>query len=146
MDTEEVGEFSNLEHIPIKQSVRHPCYNDATSDYDFWVIELEWSTQKYKDCIVELDTPTDGLDLDDGSAYRLTAMGFGRLSAGGNTPNVMQEVTLDYITNDSCGDYPPGAITDAMLCAGSLGQDSCQVRRIYSMKQVRLCLLHLYLL
>ena len=131
MDTTEVEEFNNLEHIPIKQSVRHPFYNDRTTDYDFWVIELEWSTQKYKDHVVKLDTPTDGLDLDDGSPYRLIGMGFGTLFAGGYTPNLMQEVTLDYIPNDSCGDYPPGAITDTMLCAGSLRQDSCQVRRIY---------------
>ena len=103
MDPGEVGEFKNLEHIPIKQSVRHPCYNDKTFDCDFWVIELEWSTQKYKDYVVKLDTPIDGLDLDGGSPYQLIVMGFGTFFARGSTPNLMQGVILDYIPNDSCG-------------------------------------------
>jgi len=88
------------------------------------VIELEWDSQLYQDYIVELDTPTDDLTLDD-----VTVIGMGTLSSGGSTPSAIQEVTVDYITNaDCCGiySYSCAEITDRMLCAARTGKDSCQ--------------------
>ena len=126
---EGVDEFSYVEHIPIMQYVVHPCNDPNTVDYDLMVIELEWSTQKYQDYIVDLDAPGDGADLQDGSP--LTAMGFGALLFALDVyPNVMQEATLKY--DPTCGDYDPSDITDSMLCAGDPGVDACQVRKMYT--------------
>lgn len=121
-------EFKNIETIPIKQNVIHPCYNrNFFFEYDFMVSELEWSTELYKDYVVDLDKPGDGdgLDLDDGEAHELTAIGFGAVFSNGFEPDVLQEVTLDY--DPSCGNIPPWEITDSMLCAGGAGKGACQV-------------------
>lgn len=126
VDKDDVEEFSFIEHIPIKQTVLHPCYDRNTwAEYDFMVSELEWSTEKYKDYIVDLDTPTDDYDLDDGEPHKLTTIGFGDPFSGADmVPNVLQEVTVDYMPN--CGDIDSSEITDSMLCAGNPGLDICQ--------------------
>ena len=54
------------------------------------------------------------------------ASGWGTLSSGGHQPNVLQEITVEVFDNNNCGSYPPGAITDNMMCAGAPGKDSCQ--------------------
>ena len=124
-----VDEFNFVEHIPIKQYVVHPCHDPNTADYDFMIIELEWSTQKYQNNIVDLDAPGDGVDLQDGKP--LTAMGVGSLVFGlGLYPDVMQEATVNY--DPTCGKNDPSDITDNMLCAGDLGFDACQVRKMYT--------------
>ena len=93
IEDDNVGEFSHLEHIPIKQTVIHPCHDDYWLEYDFMVSELEWSTTKYEDYVVDLDTPSDDFDLDDGELHELAVIGFGSLFSGHpGTPNVLQEV------------------------------------------------------
>ncbi len=108
-------------------------------DYDFWIIELEWSTEKYGDYVVELDSPTDDLDLDDGDSHELAVIGFGDLFSGSPFfTSVNQEVVVDYVPNDVCEESYPGLITTSMLCASSPGKDSCQVRKYE--KRVDICL------
>ena len=134
MDDGDVDEFSHVEHIPIRRSIIHPDYVEFSNDVfenDFWLIEMEWSTTKYMNDVVDLDTPYDNFDLDDGRRHMLTGMGFGTLFVGPITPNVLQEVDLDYLPNDCCGDYPPDTITDDMICAADQGKDTCQVTRIH---------------
>lgn len=129
MGLNEADEFEKIEHIPVAEYVTHPNYNSRTYENDFMMIRLEWASQIYgADDFVSLDTPTDALDLDDGAAHELIVMGFGTTSSGGSSPNSLQEVTVDYIPNDSCGSYSPTSIKDSMLCAGRAGKDSCQVR------------------
>ena len=104
----EADEFYNLEHIPIAQDEIHPSYNGNTNSYDFWAIKLKWASKLYADQAVALDSPTDGLELKSGDD--LVTFGFGTLTSGGTTPNIMQEVTIDYIPNASCGSYASGEI------------------------------------
>ncbi len=114
--------------IPVKRSVSHPCYDDFTLDYDFMILELEHGDHAFRDHVVRLASPDD--HLEDGAA--LTTMGFGAMlsfhdfgNTGFNFPTVMQEATLNYDT--TCGEIPPFDITEAMLCAGGEGMDSCYV-------------------
>ena len=123
-------EFYKIEHIPIAQSSVHPNYNADTMDNDFWMIRLQWASKLYSGNVVSLDTPTDALVLSSTSGADLVTFGFGTLSSGGATPNVMQEVVVDYISNAACVAQPYGYyssdITPSMMCAGRSGKDSCQ--------------------
>ncbi len=123
-------EFFKIEHIPIAQTTVHPNYNAATTDNDFWMIRLQWASKLYSGNVVPLDTPTDTLVLSSTSGADLVTFGFGTLASGGATPNVMQEVVVDYISNAACVTQPYGYsssdITPNMMCAGRSGKDSCQ--------------------
>jgi len=57
--------------------------------------------------------------------------GWGTLSSGGRQPDVLQEVTVNTMTNGQCTSspmkYPGSYITSNMMCAGGEGgKDSCQ--------------------
>lgn len=111
----EADEFYNLEHIPIAQDAIHPSYNGNTNSNDFWAIKLQWASKLYADQVVALDSPTDGLELKSGD--ELVTFGFGTLTSGGITPNILQEVTIDYIPNANCGSYPSSQIDASVSCA-----------------------------
>jgi len=123
----EADEFYNLEHIPIALEAIHPNYDDITTTHDFRAVKLKWASKLYADQVVALDSPTDGVDLKSGDD--LVTFGFGTLTSGGTTPNIMQEVTIDYITNADCVNsygYTSSEIDSSMICAGRAGKDSCQ--------------------
>merc|ERR1711862_166636 len=55
--------------------------------------------------------------------------GWGTLSEGGATPDVLQKVAVPVVTDDECRDaYGASQIEDSMICAGvqAGGKDSCQ--------------------
>jgi len=119
-------EFENVEVIPIAAYVKHPDYNDWTTDNDFVLIRLQRPSQLYANEVVDLFTPQDEQGLTAGDD--LVVFGFGTLASGGASPNVMQEVTLDYVSNEECATAYDGifTITSSMLCAARDGKDSCQ--------------------
>ena len=128
----EAAEFYNIEHIPIAETIMHPNYNDkidATTNNDYWMIRLQWASKLYSGNAIALDTLSDDLVLTSGR--ELVVMGFGTLKYEGSTPNTMQKVGVNYLTNEECVSpntgYEPSNITSAMLCAASPGKDSCQV-------------------
>ena len=122
-------EFIGVEHIPIETHEVHPLYNPVTHEHDLWMIKLQWPSQFYANQVVVLDTPTDGVTLTPGSNVQI--MGFGTLTSGGSTPNVLQTVTLQHISTADCtapGNYPPSEITHDMFCTSvEGGVDTCQV-------------------
>ena len=52
--------------------------------------------------------------------------GWGTLKSGGQSPNILQEVTVQVLENTKCGDYAQSEITDNMMCASAPNKDSCQ--------------------
>ena len=56
--------------------------------------------------------------------------GWGRLSSGGTSPDILQEVTVPVVSNATCNSASSynGSINDTMICAGYQqgGKDSCQ--------------------
>ena len=60
----------------------------------------------------------------------MTVSGWGTLSSGGSSPNVLHKVDVPGLTNADCNSkYGSGSITSIMLCAGNTvagGIDSCQ--------------------
>jgi len=130
LEEDEEEEFANVENIPIAAYVNHPDYNDETLDYDFALIQLQRASDLYANEVVDLFTPQDELNVGDD----LVVFGFGWLSSVNQTlPNVMQEVTMDYISNEECAKIfelafnESGLITSSMLCATRDGVDSCYV-------------------
>ena len=127
--TGESAEFYNIEHIPIAESIKHPNYNANTVNNDYWMIRLQWASTLYSGNAIALDTLSDDLVLTSGR--ELVVMGFGTLASGGSTPNTMQKVVVNYVSNVDCVSpntgYDPSYITSAMLCAALPGKDSCQV-------------------
>lgn len=56
----------------------------------------------------------------------LTYLGTTRFD--GPLSHQLQLVEVPIISPAECrGDYGPGSLTDTMLCAGHIGQDTCQV-------------------
>ena len=131
LNESEVSEFNNVELIPIAEYAIHPRYDDSTVDYDFAMIRLQSVPKLYGNEVVELDSPNDDLELASGS--ELVVFGFGTTQGDQwSAPKVMQEVTLDYMSNIECTelyeDLYPGGITSSMLCAGGEGVGACFVR------------------
>jgi hypothetical protein len=129
LDASKVAEFGFVEHIPFETHEVHPQYNPDTFEHDLWMIKLQWPSQMYANQVVVLDTPTDGVILTPGNDVQV--MGFGTLSSGGTTPNVLQTVTLQHISTAECtapGNYDPSAITHDKFCTSVAGGvDTCQV-------------------
>ena len=56
----------------------------------------------------------------------VTVSGWGALSYGGSSPDILQTVDMPLISNDECRSYYGATITDDMICAYEYGKDSCQ--------------------
>ena len=114
-------QFNGGEPRTIAQRVRHPQYNDDTLDNDFMLIRLTSNSSKEP---IELNSNTN---FPSTAGTDLTVIGFGALSSGGSSPNRLQEVVVDYVTDSTCNAAYSGEITpNLMLCAASPGKDSCQ--------------------
>jgi len=55
-----------------------------------------------------------------------TVTGWGTLSAGGHTPDVLMKVDVPLVSEAKCKIEYPFSIVESMLCAGEPGKDSCQ--------------------
>merc|ERR1712198_68157 len=55
-----------------------------------------------------------------------TVTGWGTLSAGGSTPDVLMKVDVPIVSDATCKLEYPFSIADSMMCAGETGKDSCQ--------------------
>ena len=141
--------FTYVEHIPIKRSVIHEDYYHDSKTYDFWVIQLEWASQLYGNQYINLDEVGNDDEYDPAAGHDLVTIGFGRKKDENQQtddddddfvpyiyPNVLQETTVKYITNNDCtnGDpysYAQAAIYKSMLCAGGKdGEDACEASAV----------------
>merc|ERR1719348_557690 len=52
--------------------------------------------------------------------------GWGTLSSGGSTPDVLMVVSVPVVSDAICRIEYPLSIADSMICAGEHGKDSCQ--------------------
>ena len=103
----------------------HPNYSNLNNDFSILHLEtpVTIGTRAAPAC---LPTSTFGGDFLAGKT--LTVSGWGALSEGGGSPNVLHSVGVPGMTNQQClGNYP-GQISSSMICAGRAGGgiDSCQ--------------------
>jgi len=98
----------------------HENYNSATTNNDIALLELRdnvtFTDDIHPACVGLQDDPVHGEGV--------AVTGWGTLSSGGSSSDVLQEVQVPVVAD--CGTYSPSDITDAMICAGVQGKDSCQ--------------------
>lgn len=63
--------------------------------------------------------------MQDSTGY-CTVTGWGTLSSGGQTPDVLMKVDVPVVEDSRCKLEYPFSIADSMICAGEHGKDSCQ--------------------
>jgi len=126
-------DFDSIEHIRIEHSEIHPKYDLETKKYDFWVIKLKWATKLYAEKVIALHQNDADVDFVLPSGTPLVTMGFGTMNEDGALPNVLQKVTLKYISNSECTKPPykylNNEIYDSMMCAAADGdaeEDTCE--------------------
>ncbi len=103
--------------------VRHPLFNMRTLEDDYYLYRLESP--------IDIGTSISLRLNDDGAVpfagQELTTVGLGLTEIGGDRPDNLQEVQVQYIPNEDCNQDLDGDIYDSMLCAGvdGGGKDSC---------------------
>jgi secreted trypsin-like serine protease len=65
-------------------------------------------------------------DLDFDPTAVATVTGWGALSQGGPSPDVLMKVDVPYVDDATCNVAYSGSIADSMICYGEAGKDSCQ--------------------
>ncbi|MBE0663680.1 MAG: trypsin-like serine protease [Bacteroidales bacterium] len=116
----------------IIQKINHPNYSPYSNDVSLIQLAspLDLSGPNVKAIPIITQAHADDGYTDPGVMAVIT--GWGALSQGGPSSNILQFAQLPIVSNEDAmtiGGYAPGAITDDMLCAGFLGTggiDACQ--------------------
>ncbi|XP_042892756.1 suppressor of tumorigenicity 14 protein homolog [Penaeus japonicus] len=109
--------------LDIKRAIVHPEYDYETVDNDIALLEVD--PIYFSDEVGPVCLPGAG----EGFVGRMaTVTGWGTLSAGGDTSDVLMEVVVPTISQSQCKDIYNGMLTTNMFCAGvpAGGKDSCQ--------------------
>lgn len=110
-----------------KRIVRHPLYDQQTTDYDFALIELDQDSTYVP---IELNSNEILIPTEPASEMLSLVAGWGEMSQSLQTMNsadLLQKVEVPLVTKDVCDKAYAGMITDRMICAGlpAGGKDSC---------------------
>ncbi|XP_072225721.1 trypsin I-P1-like [Leuresthes tenuis] len=110
----------------VSQIIRHPSYNDDTSDNDIALLQLS-DTVEFTDHIRPVCLAAEGSVFSDGQNSWVT--GWGNTGDGVSLPSPqrLQEVDVPVWSNTRCN-AAYSIITSNMICAGLTegGKDSCQ--------------------
>ncbi|XP_054738780.1 trypsin zeta-like [Anastrepha obliqua] len=109
----------------VKEIIIHEQYSASTYDNDVAIVVLGTPLPINNFTIKAVPLAEEG-SLNGATA---TVSGWGTLSTGGSSANLLQEVNVPIISNEICNaNYYDGLITDSMLCAGvrdTGGKDAC---------------------
>ncbi|CAL1291134.1 unnamed protein product [Larinioides sclopetarius] len=113
----------------VKRMVVHRHYNAQTFENDLALLEME-APVEFLPYVVPICLPHRNEDFTGKMAF---VTGWGKLTAGGDVPNILQEVQVPIVSNGECQSmfYQAGhhkAIRSNFVCAGYTngGQDSCE--------------------
>jgi len=115
--------------IPVSRIIEHEDYNvPIYFDHDVALMFLQ-NDLTYGPGIQPIALPAQGFVVPHGTNARVS--GWGALSQGGPSPDILQVVTVPIVSNDICETAYQflNPITDGMICAGDLeqgGRDACQ--------------------
>ena len=120
------SESDGTRHETCKRMVLHPNYNPSTTAFDVGILHLSTPVtlgpRAVPACLPDASFAGDFL-----AGKTLTVSGWGRLVAGGASPNVLHTVNVPGMTQAQCKANYGSRITSDMLCAGvpQGGIDSC---------------------
>lgn len=123
-------DFNNVpetaEKIAVRYEVAHPAYDAYTYDNDVAMLRLEApASSSFAPVRMNGDDGTANELSSDGDDA-VTVMGWGATQMGGCATDVLLEVEVRTVNNETCSEAYGGLITRSMLCAGASGKDSCQ--------------------
>ncbi|CAN2042152.1 Coagulation factor VII [Candidatus Magnetomoraceae bacterium gMMP-15] len=105
----------------LKKIISHPSYDSWTLDSDIALLQLENACYSYTPItLIRSNQSFAGEDV--------TVIGWGKTSEGGQSSDVLQEVTVPLVSNEVCdAAYPRDPVTENMICAGFSegGKDAC---------------------
>jgi len=105
----------------------HPSYNQNTNEHDFAILTL-CTPLTFSRTVAPICLPPQQGDAYDDVLSTVT--GWGTLSEGGPTSDVLMGVDVNTLGNAECdldySDYGSGIIKDSMICAKASGKDACQ--------------------
>jgi serine protease len=109
--------------LTIKKVLNHAAYDADSSDNDIALLKLDKAVEG------ETVAPYQGASALSGETS--VVVGWGRLTEGGASSSILQEVSVPVVSNATCSEgYAADnvLITGNMLCAGLAqgGKDSCQ--------------------
>lgn len=111
----------------VRRVTRHKAFDSRTLYNDIAILTLE-SPVFFTQSISPVCLPSAGSTVQY-TNKEAAVIGWGALKEGGSQPSVLQQVTVQIITNQKCksdyGSDAPGGIVDHMLCAAYPGKDSC---------------------
>jgi len=114
----------------VKSIVNHPSYYVDASDtpyYDYSILTIDCNNE------IDLTDKARAACLPESDAYEVSGAkfnvsGWGTLSAGGSQPNILNVVTVPFVSDNVCKSRY-STLSEQMMCAGNVeegGVDSCQ--------------------
>ncbi len=124
-------EESSEQVIQVVQVIVHADYDANTEANDIALLRLQTPAQLNDSValIALVTSPTDDALIEPGDPAVVT--GWGALSEGGDSPDILQEGAIQIVANTVCNGPSSynGSILDTMMCAGTMpdgGIDACQ--------------------
>ncbi|XP_053334760.1 enteropeptidase [Clarias gariepinus] len=117
---------SDRQHHNVDQIIMNQNYNKRTKDSDIALMHLQ-DKITFTDYIQPICLPGPNQQFE--TERKCFIAGWGRLTEGGNTADVLQQAVVPLINNSVCQErLPEYKITEQMVCAGypEGGIDSCQ--------------------
>lgn len=114
----------DCDRIRVDREIVHPNYRAGGSlSNDVSILVLESNSRFAPIPLVADDTYLGQFT----TGFPLTVMGWGTTVQGQNAASdVLLEVEVGYVSQQSCDNSYSGRIGDSMMCAASPGKDSCQ--------------------
>ena len=108
--------------VRVCSTTLHPRYNRKRIDNDFAILRL-CSPVSFSSSVSTVCLPSSN-NYDN---VQTIASGWGTLSSGGSSPNILMKVSLNTMSNRECKNKYGPSITANMICAGGAGRkDTCQ--------------------
>lgn len=105
----------------VSEIIIHDDFNYTTLKNDVSILHLSTPVDLgFKTELIALPEPNEEI------SGTTTVIGWGALSFGGSSPDVLNEVDVDIVDFDQCNTNYNGEILPGMLCASSPGKDACQ--------------------
>lgn len=119
---------SSRQTITVVRTIRHPNYNDNTTDNDLALLELSQPATLNSRVAIIPYVISPGDDALFAAGVNAVVTGWGATSEGGSSPALLQEVTVPIVSQNVCRQSYGSSLTNNMFCAGLAqgGKDSCQ--------------------